>query len=159
MTKQECVNLIKLLKYCYPAFFKTRTKEQFVNFANAFISEFEEFDYKLADHAINKLISKRYKEKNKYCPNIIEMKQSVIECMMSVSLEVIDKIRKEGYFKVGISETGDEAEKREADRYIRVLDSLVDGHLLDIIRKEIEYRMDNIEEYKKYKGILLLKYL
>ena len=34
MTKQECVNLIKLLKYCYPAFFKTRTKEQFVNFAN-----------------------------------------------------------------------------------------------------------------------------
>ena len=87
------------------------------------------------------------------------MKQSVIECMMSVSLEVIDKIRKEGYFKVGISETGDEAEKREADRYIRVLDSLVDGHLLDIIRKEIEYRMDNVEEYKKYKGILLLQYL
>ena len=41
------------------------------------------------------------------------MKQSVIECMMSVSLEVIDKIRKEGYFKVGISEIGDETEKEK----------------------------------------------
>lgn len=159
MTKQESVKLLKFLKECYPAFFKTRTKEQFVNFVNTFISEFKEFDYKLVDYAIDKLISKRYKEKNRYCPNIIEMKQSVISCMTSVVLEVIDKIRAEGYFKVGISETGDEAEKREADRYIRVLDSLVDGHLLDIIRKEIEYRMDNIEEYKKYKGILLLKYL
>lgn len=159
MTKQESVKLLKFLKECYPAFFKTRTKEQFVNFVNTFISEFKEFDYKLVDYAIDKLISKRYKEKNRYCPNIIEMKQSVISCMTSVVLEVIDKIRAEGYFKVGISETGDEAEKREADRYIRVLDSLVDGHLLDIIRKEIEYRMNNVEEYKKYKGILLLKYL
>lgn len=159
MTKQESINLIKLLKNCYPAFFKTRTKDELVNFINFFISEFEEFDYKLVDHALNELIKERYKEKNRYCPNIIEMKQKVISCMTSIVLEVIDKIRAEGYFKIGIDGTGYEEEKRESNRYIRVLDSLIDGHLLDIIRKEIEYRIDNVDEYKKYKGILLLKYL
>ena len=87
------------------------------------------------------------------------MKQSVISCMTSVILEVIDKIRAEGYFKIGIEEIGDEAEKIEVNRYIKVLDSLIDGHLWDPIRKEIEYRINNIEEYKKYKGILLLQYL
>ena len=102
MTKQESVKLLRFLKECYPAFFKTRKKDELVNFFNIFISEFEEFEYKLAEHAINELISERYKKKNRYCPNIIEMKQSVISCMTSVILEVIDKIRAEGYFKIGI---------------------------------------------------------
>ena len=87
------------------------------------------------------------------------MKQSVISYMMSLALEIVDKMREEGYFKVGIEEIGYEGEKIEANRYINVLDSLIDGHLWDPIRKEIEYRIDNIEEYKKYNGVLILKYL
>ena len=58
-----------------------------------------------------------------------------------------------------IDGTGRDAELKEFYRYDNVLESLEKGRLTYSIRKEIEYRMNNIEEYKKYKGILLLKYL
>lgn len=159
MSKQESIKIMRILRVYYPAYFKTRKKEELNDFINIFISEFKDFEYNLAYKSIFGLAKDRFKKGNKYCPNIIEMKNSIITSMISLILEVLDMMKEEGYFKTGISETGRDAELKEFYRYDNVLESLEKGHLTDSIRKEIEYRMDNIEQYKKYKGILLLQYL
>lgn len=159
MSKQECIKIMRILRVYYPAYFKTRKKEELDDFINIFITEFEDFDYNLAYRSIFSLAKDRFSNGNKYCPNIIEMKNSVITSMIELILEVLDMMKEEGYFRIGISGSGRDAELKEFYRYDNVLESLEKGHLTDSIRKEIEYRMDNIEEYKKYKGILLLKYL
>ena len=87
------------------------------------------------------------------------MKNSIITSMISLILEVLDMMKEEGYFKIGIDGTGRDSELKEFYRYDNVLESLEKGRLTEYIRKEIEYRIDNVEEYKKYKGILLLQYL
>ena len=159
MSKQESIKIMRILRVYYPAYFKTRKKEELDDFIKTFITEFEDFDYNLAYKSIFSLAKDRFKNGNKYCPNIIEMKNSIINSMISLILEVLDMMKEEGYFKIGINGTGRDAELKEFYRYDNVLESLEKGHLTYSIRKEIEYRMDNMEEYKKYKGILLLQYL
>lgn len=159
MSKQESIKIMRVLRVYYPAYFKTRKKEELDDFIKTFISEFEDFDYNLAYQSIFGLVKDRFKKGNKYCPNIIEMKNSIITSMIALILEVLDMMKEEGYFKIGINETGRDAELKEFYRYDNVLESLEKGHLTDSVRKEIEYRMEHVETYKKYNGILLLQYL
>ena len=149
MSKQESIKIMRVLRVYYPAYFKTRKKEELDDFIKTFISEFEDFDYNLAYQSIFGLVKDRFKKGNKYCPNIIEMKNSIITSMIALILEVLDMMKEEGYFKIGINETGRDAELKEFYRYDNVLESLEKGHLTDSVRKEIEYRMEHVETYKK----------
>ena len=67
MSKQESIKIMRILRVYYPAYFKTRKKEELDDFIKTFITEFEDFDYNLAYKSIFSLAKDRFKNGNKYC--------------------------------------------------------------------------------------------
>lgn len=99
-------SIIAKLKIAYPYYFKELNDEEFIGLTGMYQEQLGCYDYEIVMRAINKII-----KTSKFMPTIAEILDNCENQVSSYSLEILNKMKEDGYFKYGVCGELDESQQ------------------------------------------------
>lgn len=99
-------SIIAKLKIAYPYYFKELNDEEFIGLTGMYQEQLGCYDYEIVMRAINKII-----KTSKFMPTIAEILDNCENQVSSYSLEILKRMKDDGYFKYGVCGELDESQQ------------------------------------------------
>ncbi len=113
-------SIIAKLKIAYPYYFKELNDEEFIGLTGMYQEQLGCYDYEIVMRAINKII-----KTSKFMPTIAEILDNCENQVSSYSLEILKRMKDDGYFKYGVC--GELDENQQSRNYEKAINFVSRG--------------------------------
>lgn len=133
-------SVIAKLRIAYPYYFKDLEDEMVLGMVKMYQDQLVGYDYEIVMKAIDKII-----KTSKYMPSIAEILENCDNQVSSYSLEILTKMKNDGYFKYGVC--GELDESQQSRNYEKAMSFVNRGIIPDWLLNDMiryGYKVNNL---------------